>query len=212
MGSFTHLPERPGIYQIINTTSQKRYIGYASNIRSRIKDHDHDLVHSKHPNDYLQKAWLKYGRDHFTYSVLQECSKEQLCLMEDYWVKVLRTTNEYFGYNIRDTDPNGTPGHTEATKEKLRNAGTGRSRFGKDNHFFGHKITEENKEKMRKSREHIDFTKLHREKRGKLILHTLTGIFYTSIVEVVEISGIPKYELSRRISGRRKNNTNFIFA
>ncbi len=213
MATYIHLPEISGVYQIVNKVSEKRYVGYASNIRQRIKGHCSDLSLNQHPNNYLQKAWKKYGENAFTFSVLEECSKERLCIREDYWVKVLKVCDRYFGYNIKDTDPNGKPGHSQETCNKLSISNKGKKPSNLCLQRRKEVITsKEGKQRIWDSRKHIDFTKLHREKRGKLILHNLTGIFYTSIAEVVELSGIPKYELSRRLSGRRRNNTNFIFA
>jgi soluble P-type ATPase len=41
--------------------------------------------------------------------------------------------------------------------------------------------------------------------------YVVTGDTYNSLAELVEATGIPKYELSRRLGGRRKNNTNYKF-
>ena len=44
-----------GIYVIINTINNKKYIGSSKNIEQRKRSHFHRLRHNKHENDYLQK-------------------------------------------------------------------------------------------------------------------------------------------------------------
>lgn len=51
----------PGIYCIENIQTGKKYIGQQVNIRSRWYQHRNELRRGIHCNDYLQKAWNKYG-------------------------------------------------------------------------------------------------------------------------------------------------------
>jgi len=61
-----------GIYQILHTESQKRYIGSSKNISKRLSHHKWSLKNKKHYNDYLQKIYNKYGAEAFEFSVLIE--------------------------------------------------------------------------------------------------------------------------------------------
>lgn len=212
MATYIHFPEKSGIYQIVNNITQRRYIGYASSIRQRLKGHVFDLSNNKHANDYLQKSWNKYGAINFTLSVLQECSKDELCLLEDYWVKVLKTTDREFGYNLKDTDPNGKPGCAEETKAKLRisNKGKRPSDFCLSRRLEV-KTSEEGKKRILDSRKDIDFTKLHRKKRGKQILDSSTGIIYSSLAELCEIIKVTKGSMSRKLLGKRNNKTTYNY-
>lgn len=211
MSSFTHLPEVSGVYQILNIESQKRYIGYASNIRGRIKGHESDLNKKKHANDHLQKAWNKYGKHQFTYSVLQECSKDQLCLMEDYWVRVLKTTDEYFGYNIKPTDPNGIAGQSEATKAKLRisnkNARPSELCIQRRKEV---QMSLEGRARQKESLKKVDWFKLRESKRKKVV-DTTTGIIYDSLRLASEAINTPKTKLSKYLLGTRTNKTNLQY-
>lgn len=212
MATYLHLPEKSGIYQIINKVSEKRYVGYASNIRQRIKGHYSDLGLSKHPNNYLQKSWCKYGPNNFKFSVLQECSKNEMCLLEDYWVKILKTCNREFGYNLKDTDPDGKPGLAPETIEKMRLANKGK----RPSDFCLQRRKEvqtskEGKQRIWDSRKHIDYTKLHREKRGRKVIDNTTGKIYGSLAEVCELIGMTKGSLSRILLGKRKNKTNLQY-
>lgn len=60
-----------GIYSITNSVNGKIYIGYASNIRSRWSYHKNRLDRNTHDNAYLQNAWDKYGKDAFSFSVIE---------------------------------------------------------------------------------------------------------------------------------------------
>ena len=45
---------------------------------------------------------------------------------------------------------------------------------------------------------------------SKGVIHTITGIFYTSIADAARTYGIPKSTLKHKLLGRGKNNTNII--
>jgi hypothetical protein len=117
------------------------------------------------------------------------------------------------GYNIKPTDPNKKSIHSEETRKKLSNANKGKTPsvlcIQKRKEI---PMTEEHKEILRKSRKHIDYGKLHREKRGKKIINIITGEIYNSLAELSDLINIPKYELSRRLLGKRINNTQYIYA
>jgi hypothetical protein len=211
MATYIYLPEKSGIYQILNITTQKRYIGYASNIRARLKGHGSDLNKKQHPNDYLQKAWLKYGECNFIFSVIEECSKDKLCLMEDYWVKILKTTDEYFGYNIKSTDPNGKAGQSESTKEKLRIINKGKKPselcIARRKEV---QMSKEGRERQIQSLKKVDWKNLRKDKMKKVINIT-TGKIYESAIEAIKVSGIPRSTFLHKLQGSRINNTNYKY-
>jgi group I intron endonuclease len=199
-----------GVYQIVNKITQKRYIGKSSNIQSRWNGHKHDLINNKHPNNYLQKSWNKYGKLNFEFEILQICSLDQCSLYEDYWVKILKTENREFGYNLKPTDPTGKSGFSQETIEKIRKANKGR----KPSYICLQKrkelgISNSLKEKMKQGRSTKEAKQKYRESRGVKIINILTGEQYISMSDVSEKSGIPVYELSRRLRGVRKNNTQY---
>jgi group I intron endonuclease len=208
----TYLQSIPGIYKIINIVNGKVYVGCASNIRTRVNGHLYNLRRNNHPNNYLQKAWIKYGEESFIFEILDQCSINELHLKEHYWVTKLNCLDRSTGYNLKPTDSNGCSIHSEETKEKLRQANKGK----KPSALCIQKLKErtlspEHKEIMRKSRESIDYTKLHREKRGKKVIDQSTGIIYSSLAEVCELLGITKGSFSRILSGKRKNKTTFKY-
>lgn len=89
-----------GIYKITNLDNGKMYVGQAVDIQERWHKHKYKLNNNKHDNNYLQNSWNLHGEDQFIFSVLQECTIEQLDELEIYWINKLRT---YIGFS----DSNG---------------------------------------------------------------------------------------------------------
>ena len=61
-----------GVYKILNTVDNKFYIGSSINIQKRFKGHTSALNKGIHNNQYLQRAWNKYGESSFAFIVLEE--------------------------------------------------------------------------------------------------------------------------------------------
>lgn len=85
-----------GIYEIRNINNNKKYIGSASNIKSRWEKHKRTLRNNNHANPHLQNAWNKYGEFSFTYSILEICPKDVLIEREQHYIDSLCPE-----YNIR---------------------------------------------------------------------------------------------------------------
>ena len=210
----TYLKTSSGIYKITNLTNGKLYIGCASNINTRINGHKHDLRNQKHANSYLQKAWDKYGEQNFIFEIVEKCDIDNLHIREHYWVNKLNCLDRNSGYNLKPTDPNGYSLHSEETKEKLRQSHKGRkiSQACIDAVKI-YNSSEECKINLQKAREKlkfIDFNKVNANKR-KSIKNIITGEIYLSLTEASKILNIPKYNLSRKLLGKRKNDTNLIY-
>ncbi len=208
----TYLQSNSGIYKITSIASGKIYIGCASNVRTRINGHLYDLRRDKHYNSYLQRAWIKYGEENFVFEIVEKCDINDLHAKEHYWVNELNCLDRTIGYNLKPTDPNGNSIHSEETKEKLRTANKGQ----KPSELCIQKLKErtlspEHKELLQRSRELIDFKKVHRLKKGKKIIDTTTNIVYNSLAELCEILNITKSTLSRKLSGKRANKTTFKY-
>src|SRR5712691_8441322 len=93
-------PETPGIYRITCIVTGKFYIGSAVNLRKRQKDHRHLLNQGTHRNPKLQNAWRKYGKDAFSFDILElVLTPELLTAREQYWFNKLKPFDKN-GYNI----------------------------------------------------------------------------------------------------------------
>lgn len=75
-----------GIYQITNTRNGDRYIGQATNLHRRKKEHWCALRCRKHFNRRLQRAWDKYGEQCFEYRTLERCPLADLDHREQWYL------------------------------------------------------------------------------------------------------------------------------
>lgn len=116
-----------GIYQILNTTNGKRYIGQSINIESRLSHHKEMLINNQHFNKHLQNSFNKYGLENFIFEVLEECNKEELSTRERYYIKLYNSMNEGYnktsgGENIPGWQQSDEVRHKISEKLKVNNA------------------------------------------------------------------------------------------
>lgn len=120
------LKSQPGVYRIRNIKNGKVYVGSSYDIRNRRNQHFRELEKNIHTNTHLQRAYNKYGRDMFSFEVLEFCKCTVLIEREQHWMDRLNSYNNKSGYNIEPC----ADGHkmAEQTKEKIRE-----TQIGKDN-------------------------------------------------------------------------------
>lgn len=84
----TELPEVSGVYAIVNTLNNKKYVGSSSNIRKRYRQHYNELSKNHHVNAHLQRAFNKYGKDVFEFWILEQCEdiRDTLFTIEQKWI------------------------------------------------------------------------------------------------------------------------------
>jgi group I intron endonuclease len=128
-----------GIYCIENLTNGKKYIGQSVNIKRRLSVHKTLLKNGKHDNEFLQRAWNKYGADNFNFYTLVECDISELDTLETYYINLHNTTDDSNGYNHE------SGGHINKTLSEDT-----KIKIGKANK--GHRHTSETKAKMSKRR------------------------------------------------------------
>ncbi len=76
-----------GIYKIINKVNGKFYVGRSKNIKRRFKRHIRDLDNNRHHSIYLQRAWIKYGKENFELIIIEEIeNKEEMIQREQYYI------------------------------------------------------------------------------------------------------------------------------
>lgn len=89
-----------GIYVVTNEINGKQYVGLSKNCYKRWQDHYSKSYNSTRPDDVnkaLYRAMRKYGRENFSFKILEECDESQLAEREKYWITQLDTYNN--GYN-----------------------------------------------------------------------------------------------------------------
>ena len=148
-----------GIYCIINTINNKKYVGRSIDIKNRWKKHKSDLRRGYHNNPILQRAFEKYGENAFDFRVLVYTEPDDAIVLEQY---ILDNYFDLFEYNIaRDAiAPMRGREQTDEAKQKISKFQTGHTlseesrkkdseaHSGENNPFFGKHHSEETREKM----------------------------------------------------------------
>jgi group I intron endonuclease len=124
-----------GVYAIINTINDKRYIGQSIDIDVRWMNHKSALKHNRHSNEHLQNAWNTYGSENFIFEILEICAADQIDSIEQKYIKLFDCMNPDYGYNHE------SGGHdnrivSDESRQKMSNKRKGR------------KLTDEHKQKI----------------------------------------------------------------
>jgi group I intron endonuclease len=92
---------KTGIYKISNSINRRIYIGSAINFRLRKNRHVTSLKNNKHYNAKLQGFVNKYGIDKLNFELIEECNKENLIQIEQYYIDKYKAVKN--GFNILPT-------------------------------------------------------------------------------------------------------------
>ena len=108
-----------GIYKITNQINGHAYIGLSKNCLKRWNDHYSRSYHPQKQEDYdkpLYKAMRKYGRENFSFEIIEECRREELNTREKYWIKFYNSFES--GYNQTEGG-DSAPHFNKLTKEQV---------------------------------------------------------------------------------------------
>jgi len=89
-----------GVYCITNTINNKKYIGKSISVKERFNCHLKELEHNKHHSFHLQYSYNKYGKENFKFEILATCPEEYLTKIESKFIRIFKSDNRDFGYNI----------------------------------------------------------------------------------------------------------------
>jgi len=137
-----HLPLSPGIYAVVNTLNERRYVGSSNNILRRCAEHRKLLKAGRHDCPALQNAWNKYGEANFqfiTVEVLPEADELSLLEREQFYLDTLPNL-----YNACLTA--GKPPSTKGRKLRPRSAEHSRKIAESKAH-----LTDESRNNLRKA-------------------------------------------------------------
>lgn len=84
-----------GIYMIYCLQTEMAYIGQSRNIRRGWSTHRRQLKDGKHPNEYLQRAFNKYGKDSFLYLVIDTTDSSKLNEFEELYLTGVNSESLY---------------------------------------------------------------------------------------------------------------------
>lgn len=119
-----------GVYQILNTTNGKRYIGSTTRTFAMRKgQHFYELRRNNHKNSKMQNAYNKYGENAFKFSIIEIIDNlNDIVFREDHYIKTLKPE-----YNIRpNAESNFGLIFTDEHRENLSNAHLGQIPWNKD--------------------------------------------------------------------------------
>ena len=222
-----------GIYKITSPT-KKVYIGQSVNIEKRFLSYKG--YNCKNQN-ILYNSFLKYGVSKHKFEILEQCDMNQLNDKERYYQDLYSAIGKS-GLNCRLTKSSDRSGSiSEFHKQKISDSNIGRKKSldsiekfketlnkkyknGYLNPNKGRKLSEETKKKMSIAKKGIIFSNDTRKKMSlnntkptaKIVLDTQTGVFYNSLKEVSILYETKYYNLFLMVGGRKKNNTQFIYA
>ena len=89
-----------GIYKITNLINGYSYIGQSVDIKRRWRNHKNFAFDSQNKSydTPLYRAFRKYGIENFSFEVLQECTKDELNMLERKYIEEFDTF--FNGYNL----------------------------------------------------------------------------------------------------------------
>lgn len=144
-----------GIYCILNTATNKRYVGQSIDIEVRQKEHFKRLRQGDHYNEHLQNSYKQYGIENFEFRVLEIVVEELLDIREVAWINYYQTTNRDYGYNIEVGGGRANKRRSEETKQKISAK------------LIGRKLPKEQCENISKGRTGIQFSDEHKANISK---------------------------------------------
>ena len=100
-----------GIYKIENLTNGKVYIGQSIHIERRWQEHCRESSHS-----LISKAIRKYGKESFSFQILEECEVKDLNDLESYYINFFNSTIPN-GYNIEEKTETNSNYYSFLTKD-----------------------------------------------------------------------------------------------
>lgn len=154
-------PERraAGIYEIVQIGTDRRYVGSATDLAQRWRQHLAHLERGKHHSVALQRAWNKHGPEAFGFRTLIRCDRRHLVFYEQRAIDVLRPklncapkAGSQLGYT-----------HTAQTIGKMRAAAVGRP-----SSFKGRKHTAESRMRISENRRGKSSGPFTAERRRKI--------------------------------------------
>lgn len=89
-----------GIYMYMHKISKQKYIGQSVNIAKRRWEH----LHSPSQYSKIDQALQQEGEQAFEFTILEQCSADELDEKERYWISYYDSCNK--GYNIKNGGQN----------------------------------------------------------------------------------------------------------
>lgn len=203
------------IYEFINKTNGKIYIGQAKDFKSRIRCHRYHSKSNKRNNPFYA-ALKKYGWDNFIINIVEECDIQLLNEREEYWIKEKNCLYPN-GYNLMKGGRQYEM--SEITKKKISDLRKG-IKFSPEHienlrkSHLGNKLSEETKRKLseiNKGRIHSEETRVklrysnpNRREVGRFDCNGNLVCKYASLKLVAKILKTEPSKICECCRGKRK--------
>jgi predicted GIY-YIG superfamily endonuclease len=109
------------IYAIKNLVNNKVYIGSTKSPTTRKRKHFYDLSKGKHHSAHLQNSYYQYGKEKFSFYIIEECTSEDRKSREIHHISETKAHIPEFGYNSYEPNENNFKCSQE-TAGKIREA------------------------------------------------------------------------------------------
>lgn len=170
------------VYIHINKINNKKYVGITKTSTAK-RWGKNGSEYTRDESSVFGCAIKKYGWENFYHEIFaNNLSKERACALEVLLIKILRTRDKEYGYNIQPGGQLGNAGvvFSEESKEKMRKAKVGKKLTEEHKKHIsdslkGHKppkFTEESKAKLRSA----NLGKTLSDETKRKISNTLIGI------------------------------------
>lgn len=124
---------KSGVYVITNSIDSRIYIGSSKDLKKRYCYHKSDLIKKKHINRHLQYFVNKYGIETLDFILLDECSVEELFIVEQIYLDALEPFGKN-GFNLFKKAVGGFTKHTKKSKKimSLKRKGVKLGKFSEE--------------------------------------------------------------------------------
>jgi group I intron endonuclease len=224
-----------GIYKI-TSPSGRVYVGQSKDIENRWASYRKANCKQQR---VLFNSLLKYGWINHIFEIIEECDADNLNCQERFWQDFYQVGERGKGLNCiltgcgelkekkilayrNTTVKNKSTGKGILKGEAHPNWGRKYSEFECFKLFVSKsKLSKECRQKLLENFVEGDLEKRYEEirskkvmgfGRGKPILDTQTGVFYTSLVELCDLYGFNYDVYKSNLNGKCKNRTSFIYA
>ena len=137
---------KSGVYKITNVKNGKFYIGSSKDVEFRWSEHKKHLNGNYHINKKLQNAWNFYGKENFSFDILETVNECDLLVKEQFYLNMFKPHMKEIGYNINPSAYGGDTITNNPNKEQIIKNMTVANNIG---HMHGKKHSDEAKEKQR---------------------------------------------------------------
>lgn len=110
---------KSGVYVIRNTINGKVYVGSTKSFHARFRAHKYALQGGKHHSRKLQRAWVKYGSEAFSFEKVLVCAEECLLQYEQIVIDYYQAHTKGYNHLVKAGSRAGTP-HDKDTVSRMR--------------------------------------------------------------------------------------------